>query len=223
MAIALWRLGTGESYRSTSVTFGVGKCTALNIVHEFVQVLFQIRENYISFPPNGRELDGVMQNFGFKHGLPQVAGVIDGTYIKIKAPKEEHEAYYNRKQCYSLVLQAVTDSECKFLDVSVGYPGSIHDARVFRRIELYRRIIAGERAVHSVVQLFISFRAFVHSVFRSFVFAGERSVDLSAIRLLIRLFVPSFFRLRVRLRFWFVQFVPPFAQFFLLFMCINVL
>ena len=63
MAIALWRLGTGESYRSAAVTFGVGKCTALNIVHEFVQALFQIRENYISFPLNGRELDRVMQKF----------------------------------------------------------------------------------------------------------------------------------------------------------------
>ena len=144
MAIALWHLGRGESYRSTAVTFGVGKCTALNIVHEFIQALFQIRENYISFPLNGRELDRVMQKFELKHDLPQVAGVIDGTHIKIKAPKEEHEAYYNRKQCYSLVLQAVTDSECRFLDDSVGYPGSIHDARVFQRSELHRRIIAGD-------------------------------------------------------------------------------
>ena len=64
VAIALWRLGTGESYRSTAVTFGVRKCTALNIVHEFVQALFQIRENYISFPLNGRELDRVMQKEG---------------------------------------------------------------------------------------------------------------------------------------------------------------
>ena len=26
----------------------------------------------------------------------------------------------------------------------MGYPGSVHDARVFRRSELYRRIIAGD-------------------------------------------------------------------------------
>ena len=66
VSIALWRPGTGESYRSTAVTFGVGKCTALNIVHEYVQALFQIRENYISFPPNGRELDRVMQKLELK-------------------------------------------------------------------------------------------------------------------------------------------------------------
>lgn len=90
VAMTLWRLGTAESYRSTAVTFGVGKCTALNIFHEYFQALFQIRENYISFPPNGLELDRVIQTLELKHGLPQVAGVIDGTHIKIKAPKEEH-------------------------------------------------------------------------------------------------------------------------------------
>ena len=37
----------------------------------------------------------------------------------------------------------VTDSECKFLDVSAGYPGA-HDARIFRRSELYRQISAGD-------------------------------------------------------------------------------
>lgn len=48
VAIGLWRLATGESYRSASVTFGVGKCTALNIVHEFFGALIHVREDYLS-------------------------------------------------------------------------------------------------------------------------------------------------------------------------------
>ena len=144
VAIGLWRLGTGESYRSTSITFGVGKCTALNIAHEFIRALFHVREDYICFPSNGRELGNVMNKFELKYGLPQVAGVIDGSHVKIKAPQEDHEAYYNRKQCYSIVLQGVIDSECKFLDASAGYPGSVHDARSFRRSEFFRQISAGD-------------------------------------------------------------------------------
>ncbi|XP_068680624.1 uncharacterized protein [Montipora foliosa] len=131
VAIGLWRLGTGESYRSTSITFGVGKCTALNIVHDFIRALFHVREDYISFPTNGRELGNVMNKFELKYGLPQVTGVIDGSHVKIK-------------QCYSIVLQGVTDSECKFLDASAGYPGSVHDARIFRRSDLFRQISMGD-------------------------------------------------------------------------------
>jgi len=120
VAIGLWHLGTGESYRSTSITFGVGKCTVLNFIHEFIRTLFHVREDYISFPSNGRELGNVMNKFELKYGLPQVAGVTDGSHVKIKAPQEDHKAYYNRKQCYSIVLQGATDS------------GSVHDARIFR-------------------------------------------------------------------------------------------
>ena len=50
---------------------------------------------------------------------------------------------------------------------------------------------AKERAVHSVVKLFIWFREFVHSVFRSFIFTGERSVDHLIVNSVIRLSVCS--------------------------------
>ena len=81
-----------------------------------------------------------------------------------------------------------------------------------------------KRTVHAVVQLFMSFRGFVHSVFRSFVFAGERSVD--------RLFVNSVIRPSVRplglpfarsFAFLVCSVVLPFAQVFLLSMGINML
>ena len=83
---------------------------------------------------------------------------------------------------------------------------------------------ANKRAVHSVVQLFISFRGFVHSVSRSFVFASERWVDRLIVNSVIRLslrslglpFVHSF-------AFLVCSVVPPFAQFFLLFMGVNML
>ena len=72
-----------------------------------------------------------------------------------------------------------------------------------------------------------------HSVFRSFVFAGRRSVDHlivnsvmlhSAIRSLARMFVLSLGLPLARLfAFLVCSVVPPFAQFFLLSMGINML
>ena len=34
-------------------------------------------------------------------------------------------------------MQAVCDSECTFLDIFVGYPGSVHDSRVLRNSPMY--------------------------------------------------------------------------------------
>ena len=38
--------------------------------------------------------------------------------------------YFNRKGFHSIVLQRVVDHQCKFMDVYIGWPGSVHDTRV---------------------------------------------------------------------------------------------
>lgn len=39
VAAALWRLATGNSYRTTGLVFGVGRCTALKLKNEFCSAL----------------------------------------------------------------------------------------------------------------------------------------------------------------------------------------
>ena len=55
---------------------------------------------------------------------------------KINAPSENHEDYFNRKQYYSVNLQAIVNANLKFIHATVGYPGT-HDARVLRLSSLY--------------------------------------------------------------------------------------
>ena len=48
-----------------------------------------------------------------------------------------HKDYFNRKQHYSVNLQAMVDAKLKFIHATVEYPGSIHDAQVLRLGGLY--------------------------------------------------------------------------------------
>ena len=41
-------------------------------------------------------------------------------------------------------MQAVCDMSLKFLDISVGYPGSLHDARVFSLSPFYDKVTKGQ-------------------------------------------------------------------------------
>ena len=69
--------------------------------------------------------------FEARYRIPQITGAIDGCHFEIKAPEENMECYFNRKQVYSVNLQGIADSPLKFIDISVGYPGNLHDARAF--------------------------------------------------------------------------------------------
>ena len=73
-----------------------------------------------------------IQDFREKSTFPNVVGAIDGTHIPIRAPKENHEDYFNRKHYYSFIVQGIVDASGTYLSVSTGFPGSMHDAHVLR-------------------------------------------------------------------------------------------
>ena len=139
VGIALWRLGTGNSYRTTGITFGQGKSTVIKICEDFMETLVRRKNEFIKFPEDTRDVTQAIRKMEDIAGFPNAVGAIDGSHISIKAPRINHEDYFNRKQNYSINLQGVVDADGKFIDVSIGWPGSIHDARVLRLSTLYRR------------------------------------------------------------------------------------
>ncbi|XP_074856258.1 ciliary-associated calcium-binding coiled-coil protein 1 isoform X1 [Carettochelys insculpta] len=76
-------------------------------------------------------------------GFPNCFGALDGTHIPICAAEDSRGRFLNRKDYHSVVLQALVDSQGRFLDIYVGWPGSTHDTRVFRNSGLCRRLEAG--------------------------------------------------------------------------------
>jgi hypothetical protein len=71
-----------------------------------------------------------------KYSLPGIYGFIDGSHIPIKGRTANREAFINRLGYSSILLQAVCDSTSKFIHTYVGWPGSIHDTRMFRNTDL---------------------------------------------------------------------------------------
>ena len=98
---------------------------------------------YITFP-NGTRLQHVMAGF-LSRGFPQCAGAIGGTHIPVEAPAENASDYYNRKGWHSVILQGTgtVDHEGLFTDIYTGWPGRVHDARVFSNSGLYSKAESG--------------------------------------------------------------------------------
>lgn len=65
-----------------------------------------------------------------------MVGAIDGTQIRIVAPKEYEAEYINRKNYNSLNVQVVFDVLYRVLDVVANWPGSVHDSRIWNQCGL---------------------------------------------------------------------------------------
>ena len=113
------------------------------IVHNVCRAIVDILlPRYICFP-SGEDLQRTVDGFHAVWDIPQCAGAIDGSHIPILGPAENHTDYYNRKGWYSVLVQATVDHRYCFTDINVGWPGSVHDARVLANSSLYAKALAG--------------------------------------------------------------------------------
>ena len=138
VAIAVWRLATGDSYRAIGTVFGVGKSTAIEITLEFCRVLEGLAPNFIVFPQTRDETMIAIASFkeSVNCRVPQAVGAIDGTHIEIIAPSEVNKFdYFDRNKRYSIILQGIVGANLKFLDIEVGYPGAMDDCRILKTLK----------------------------------------------------------------------------------------
>ncbi|XP_064486274.1 uncharacterized protein LOC135398766 [Ornithodoros turicata] len=126
--MTLWLLGNQESFRGVADRFGINRGTLHFVVEQMVQLWTLCMPENITWPT---DLQRVANAFLMKWNFPGVVGAIDGCHILIKAPLEEQSAYYNRKEQHSMILQGCCDDTMMFTHVVIGYPGRMHDARVF--------------------------------------------------------------------------------------------
>ena len=143
IAVALWRFATGSYYNTIAHLFGISECSVCTICEEVAGLIVEnLMPRFIRFPV-GADLDKVVADFEERWGFPQCAGAIDGSHIPIKAPREYHADYYNRKGWYSVILQGLVDSKYRFTEINVGWPGKVHDSRVFSNSSMYEKGMSG--------------------------------------------------------------------------------
>uniref|UniRef100_A0A8C3FK40 DDE Tnp4 domain-containing protein n=1 Tax=Chrysemys picta bellii TaxID=8478 RepID=A0A8C3FK40_CHRPI len=139
VAIALWKLATPDSYRSVGNRFGVGKSTVGAAVMQVAKAITELLLPKIVTLGN---VQVIVDGFAAM-GFPNCGGAIDGTHIPILAPEHQGSQYINCNRYFSIVLQALVDHKGRFTSINVGWPGRVHDARVFRNTSLFKWLQQG--------------------------------------------------------------------------------
>ena len=106
VSTSLWRLATGDCYRTCGLMMGVSKSTAIQCCHKFVHELNSLQGDFIESPITRQDAEKI-EGFSQISKIQNVVAAIDRTHIPMKAPLNNHEDYFNRKHFYSYVMQAV--------------------------------------------------------------------------------------------------------------------
>ena len=121
LALGMYRLAHGNSYVSIGPVFNVGKSTVIEAVQDVVGALYELKDEYIHFPEIVAETAASIQTFRDLSRLPNIVGAIDGTHIRINAPRESAVDYFSRYQQYDFGIQAVADGNLVFLDCLLAF------------------------------------------------------------------------------------------------------
>ena len=120
LACGLLRLAHGNSYETIGPALNVGRTTAIEACQDVVEALYDLRNEYIEFPTTVAETMRCIETFTDKSRLPNIVGAIDGTHIKIVAPRDSAVDYFSRNQqhgvCGTLGLDEVLFSPVVSLD-----------------------------------------------------------------------------------------------------------
>ena len=158
LALWLYCLGHGNSYVSIGPSFNVGKATVIEAVQDVVEALYKMCNEHIKFPGCEAETRAAIETFEDLSNLLNIVSAIDGSHVRIRAPKDSAVDYFSRYQQHDFIIQAVVNGQKLFSDFACGYPGSMHDVRVLRPSTIFRRVEGGDVLIAPTVNINVNER-----------------------------------------------------------------
>ncbi|XP_015189427.1 PREDICTED: putative nuclease HARBI1 [Polistes dominula] len=142
--IFLWFLSNTEPLRTIADRFDISMSSVHRVLRRVLAWMLTKLDDVVKWSENNDGVLTICNGFYSKKQIPNILGAIDSTHIRIEKPAENGNDFFNRKKYCSMNLQAVVDSHTRFTNVYCGEPGSLDDARVFRRSSLYHLTIENE-------------------------------------------------------------------------------
>ena len=135
MSVTLWYLGNLTSQREIAERFHISQGQLSVVVRHVVDFLCSLAPTVIHWP-SVEEMTTVENDFQEMANFPGVLGAIDGCHIRILPPDYCQNDYLDRNHNHTVNLLAVCDANKKFTYCFAGFPGSVHDQRVFANSQL---------------------------------------------------------------------------------------
>ena len=132
LALFLWTVGTCQTTDNVADRFKHSRSTVSRKFYEVLDCLDRMAGDYIR--PKDRNFTEVhpkMQTTRFWSHFNDAIGAIDGTHIKVIVPKQLDAQHRNRHGYTSQNVMAICDFDLRFTFVVAGWPGSVHDTRVW--------------------------------------------------------------------------------------------
>ena len=132
LAMFLWMVGAPQSIRQAENRFQRSTETISRKFEEVLHSLYKLSADIIKpKDPQFRTVHPRLQAPRFAPYFHNCIGAIDGTHVPVVVPASKVLQHVSRKGYTSQNVLAICDFNMRFTFVVAGWPGSVHDMRVF--------------------------------------------------------------------------------------------
>ena len=132
LALFLWTVGSPQSNSNCADRFEHGASTISTTFTEVLHCIDHMAVDYIRpKDPTFNEVHSRLEEPRFWPHFKDAIGAIDGTHISVTVPKDLQPVSYNRHGYTSQNVMAFCDFDMRFTFVVTGWPGSVHDTRIW--------------------------------------------------------------------------------------------
>jgi len=128
--------GSDANYKKVASRFAISHGLVQIFVDRCTRAIIRTLQSQVISWPDDAERKIISKRFQDKYGFANCVGVVDGTVFPLAfKPRVYGEEYWYHKGGYSLHCLIICDDEMCILDYLVGYPGSVHDNRVWMKMD----------------------------------------------------------------------------------------
>lgn len=136
-SLRFFAVGSYQRCVGGNFLISIAQQTMSETLTEVCNAMENIAPRWIKFPIDREVQQTKKLNFMREFGFPGIVGCIDGTHIAILAPVEDEHLYLNRKRFHSKNVQIICDNNLNILNVNANFPGSSHDAFIWKNSAVY--------------------------------------------------------------------------------------
>ncbi len=144
LLIFLYVIGTTGSdgnYKKVGSRFNISSGAVRLYVNRVTAAILETCESEVVHWPNAVERKFISDRIQEKYDFPNCVGFVDGTMLPLEfKPNLYGEEYYCRKGCYGVYCLIICEDELRIFDYLVGWPASVHDNRVWKSSNQFKKL-----------------------------------------------------------------------------------
>ncbi|KAM3964694.1 putative nuclease HARBI1 [Aphomia sociella] len=128
--------GSHQKLVGKDFNINISQKSVSRVMKIIIESLNIVLDHWVVFPSTVMQREQIKEGFYRKYHFPETIGCLDGTYVEIVCPRDDEEAFYDRKGQYSIHAQIICDADTRIIAVCCRFGGAASNSYIWNKMNI---------------------------------------------------------------------------------------